>query len=102
MNTTQFFPAFLSSPLQRIRGWVQKGTSADGADAYRDAFGLSAPVPAHHGQRRIPDEGFFSGPAVGERLPDFALRGTAGSLVDFHTDRAGAKAAVVFFRSAVW
>ncbi len=71
-------------------------------DAYRDEFGLVAPVPAHHGQRRIPDEGFFTGPDVGERLPDFALRDASGKMIDFHVDRDGAKAAVVFFRSAVW
>ena len=61
-----------------------------------------APVPAVHGQRRIPDEGFFTGPEVGERLPEFALRAASGRDVDFHVDRGGAKAAVVFFRSAVW
>ncbi len=61
-----------------------------------------APVPARHGQRRIPDEGFFTGPEVGERLPDFALRAASGQVIDFHVDRGGANAAVVFFRSAVW
>jgi len=71
-------------------------------NAYRDDFGLVAPVPAHHGQRRIPDEGFFTGPEVGERLPDFALLDATGQRLDFHVDRGGAKAAVVFFRSAVW
>jgi hypothetical protein len=69
---------------------------------YRDAFGLVAPIPASHGQRRIPDEGFFSGPEVGERLPDFELRATSGMTINFHADRGDSKAAVVFFRSAVW
>ena len=41
-------------------------------------------------------------PEVGERLPDFALRDHTGRLVDFHADRGDRKAAVVFFRSAVW
>jgi len=69
---------------------------------YRDASGLMAPIPASHGQRRMPDEGFFTGPAVGERLPDFALRAASGKVIDFHTDRGNSKAAVVFLRSAVW
>jgi len=72
------------------------------ADPYRDELGLAAPVPASHGQRRSPDEGFSTGPNVGERLPDFVLRSASGDLVDFHVDRGGAKAAVVFYRSAVW
>jgi len=71
-------------------------------DAYRDASGLAAPIPAHHGQRRPPGADFSPGPRVGERLPDFALRDASGRLVDFHVDRGGAAAAVVFFRSAVW
>jgi len=71
-------------------------------DDYRDEFGVLAPIPASHGQRRIPDEGFDTGPSIGERLPDFALRSSSGEVVDFHADRAGQKAAVVFFRSAVW
>ncbi len=75
----------------------------DGSDdAYRDAFGLTAPIPAHHGLRRVPEEGFPTGPEVGERLPDFALRAATGQLIDFHRHRGDAKAAVVFLRSAVW
>jgi hypothetical protein len=70
--------------------------------SYRDELGFVAPVPAHHGQRRMPDEGFFTGPEVGERLPDFALRAASGQVVDFHADRGDSKAAVVFYRSAVW
>jgi hypothetical protein len=50
----------------------------------------------------MPDEGFFTGPAVGERLPDFALRAASGVMIDFHVDRGDSKAAVVFLRSAVW
>jgi hypothetical protein len=71
-------------------------------DPYRDEFGLVAPVSPSHGQRRIPDEGFFTGPEVGERLPAFTLRAASGATIDFHADRGNAKAAVVFLRSAVW
>jgi len=39
---------------------------------------------------------------VGERLPDFELPDANGRLVRFHADRGGAKAVVVFYRSAVW
>ena len=41
-------------------------------------------------------------PEIGERLPDFALPDQHGRVVDFHEDRAGSPAAVVFYRSAVW
>jgi len=57
---------------------------------------------ATDGQRRSPEEGFFTGPDVGTPLPGFRLRSAAGTWIDLHTDRDGAKAAVVFFRSAVW
>ena len=70
--------------------------------AYRDEFGLVGPLPATDGQRMIPDEGFFSGPEVGQPLPGFTLRNASKKWIDLHADRAGAKAAVVFFRSAVW
>ncbi len=69
---------------------------------YRDEFGLVAPIPASHGQRQMPEAGFFSGPEIGERLPGFRLRASSGANVDLHDDRGDAKAAVVFFRSAVW
>ena len=73
---------------------------------YRDEFGLVGPLPASDGQRRVPDEGFFSGPEIGDPLPGFTLRsasGTrAGRTIDLHEDRGDSVAAVVFFRSAVW
>ena len=76
--------------------------NADKSDPYVDEFGLAAPIPASHGQRRSPADGFSTGPAVGERMPSFALRSASGTTVDFHADRGDAKAAVVFYRSAVW
>ncbi len=56
-----------------------------------------------HPAQRIPASADFpTGPAIGERLPDFVLPNQRGETVDFHADRAGRKAAVVFQRSAVW
>ena len=56
-----------------------------------------------HAPQRFPDTPDFpTGPAIGERLPDFTLRNQRGEAIDFHADRGGHKAAVVFQRSAVW
>jgi len=68
----------------------------------RDKHGFDAPVPVDHLARtNIPDD-HPAGPAIGERLPDFALPDAEGNIVKFHKDRDGAKSAVVFYRSAVW
>ena len=77
-------------------------TDADLFPEYRDEFGRVAPLPASDGQRMAPEEGFASGPEVGDPLPGFALRSAAGPKIDLHADRGHAKAALVFFRSAVW
>lgn len=69
---------------------------------YVDEFGLVGPLPASDGQRQPLGDGDSTGPEVGERLPDFTLRSASGRTVSFHEDRAGERAAVVFFRSAVW
>ncbi len=65
---------------------------------------LASPAAAQrHPAQRIPASAEFpTGPAIGERLPDFVLPNQRGERVDFHADRAGRKAAVVFQRSAVW
>ena len=76
--------------------------SEDPFSGYRDEFGLVGPLPTSDGQRIPPPEGFFSGPEVGELLPGFALQSTSGGKIDLHADRGDSKAAVVFFRSAVW
>lgn len=77
--------------------------SSDQVDPdYIDEFGLVGPLPAHDGQRQPLDEGGSSGPEVGARLPDFVLPSANGRTVSFHQDRGESKAAVVFFRSAVW
>ncbi|MEM7342562.1 MAG: hypothetical protein AAF467_28250 [Actinomycetota bacterium] len=69
---------------------------------YVDQFGLVGPLPASDGQRQPLGPDDETGPAVGERLPDFTLRSAQGRDVSFHDDRGQSKAAVVFFRSAVW
>ena len=76
--------------------------SEDPYSAYRDEFGQVGPLPANDGQRMVPDEGFPSGPEVGEALPGFTLRSASGPKIDLHADRGSSKAAIVFFRSAVW
>jgi len=68
----------------------------------RDALGFDAPAPLGHPGRAGLPEGHPTGPAVGERLPDFRLPDHSGRLVDFHADRGRSKAAVVFYRSVVW
>ena len=56
-----------------------------------------------HPAQRIPETADFpSGPAVGERLPDFSLPNQRGETIDFHADRDGHRAAVLVQRSAVW
>jgi hypothetical protein len=60
----------------------------------------SAPLHPAHRIPATPD--FPTGPAIGDRLPDFALRNQRGETIDFHADRAGHRAAVLFQRSAVW
>jgi len=68
-----------------------------------DDHGIFLPVPASHPGRRYPatDE-YPTGPAVGERLPEFSLPNQAGRIIDFHQDRGNSKAIVVFHRSVVW
>jgi hypothetical protein len=80
----------------------QTMTIDDPFSDYRDEFGQVGPLPSSDGQRQIPDEGFFSGPEVGVELPGFTLRSASGEKINLHADRNGFKAAVVFFRSAVW
>jgi len=67
-----------------------------------DELGFEAPAPVGHpGRANMPD-GHPTGPEVGEELPDFELSDHTGRVVRFHEDRGQARAAVVFFRSAVW
>ncbi|GJM39477.1 MAG: hypothetical protein DHS20C19_28440 [Acidimicrobiales bacterium] len=50
----------------------------------------------------LPTGDFPPGLAVGEMAPDFELPNHLGETVSFHADRDGSRAAVLFFRSAVW
>jgi hypothetical protein len=68
----------------------------------RDEFGFDAPAPLGHPGRLGLEAGHPTGPEVGERLPAFRLPDAYGREIDFHADRAGSKAALVFYRSAVW
>jgi hypothetical protein len=65
--------------------------------------GAAQPSPPRHPAQRIPPTADFpTGPAIGERLPDFRLPNQRGETIDFHADRRGRKAAVLFQRSVVW
>ena len=69
---------------------------------YRDEFGLVGPLPASDGQRQPLGVDDPTGPEVGELLPDIELMSALGRRISVHEDRAGQRAAVVFYRSAVW
>ncbi len=68
----------------------------------RDHHGFDAPAPLGHPGRAGLPEGHSTGPEIGQRLPDFTLPSAGGTMVDYHSDRAGRKSVVVFYRSAVW
>ena len=68
----------------------------------RDDLGFDAPAPLGHPARASLPAGAATGPGVGERLPDFELPDAFGRPVSFHADRGERKAALVFYRSAVW
>jgi len=68
----------------------------------RDETGFDAPAPLGHPGRVGLPEGASTGPEPGERLPDFELPDADGHPVAFHEHRAGRRAALVFYRSAVW
>jgi hypothetical protein len=68
----------------------------------RDEAGFDAPAPLGHPARAGLPEGHPTGPEAGERLPDFELPDAFGRPLDFHRDRGDSKAALIFYRSAVW
>ncbi|MBO6701399.1 MAG: redoxin domain-containing protein [Pseudomonadales bacterium] len=68
----------------------------------RDELGFDAPAPLGHPARLGLPEGQSTGPEVGERLPDFVLPDQNGNPISFHEHRAGKRAVLVFYRSAVW
>jgi len=69
-----------------------------------DDLGITVPMaPVDFPARRYPaSHEFPTGPAIGDRLPEFALSNQNGEPIDFHKSRGNAKAIVVFYRSAVW
>ena len=64
------------------------------------ARGLKSPL-GHPVRASLPADS-PTGPAVGDRLPDFSVPDAFGRIVNFHEDRGVSKAALVFYRSAVW
>jgi hypothetical protein len=68
----------------------------------RDELGFDAPAAVGHPARASKPDDASTGPEPGERLPDFELPDAFGETVRFHSHRAGRKAALVFYRSAVW
>ena len=89
-----------------------EGTSVRGAyenvsnpgETFTDERGLTVEgMGIDFAARRYPASADFpTGPALGERLPEFTLPNQHGEPVDFHADRGGQGAVVVFYRSAVW
>jgi len=77
-------------------------TSVDLDHEYYDEFGFYSPMPLSRPARREPGPDFPTGPAVGERLPNFTLPDQYGQPTDFDMARQGRKAIVVFHRSAYW
>ena len=73
-------------------------------ETFTDERGLTVEgLPVDFPARRYPASADFpTGPALGERLPDFTLANQRGEPIDFHADRDGRAAVVVFYRSAVW
>lgn len=71
-------------------------------EEFVDEFGFYGPMPISSTHRTIPKSGFPPGLDVGELAPNFYLKNQFGDLIDFHEDRGDSKAALLFFRSAVW
>ncbi|MEM8620725.1 MAG: hypothetical protein AAGF73_13480 [Actinomycetota bacterium] len=69
---------------------------------FTDDYGFTGPLPVTSTQRVVPTGDFDPGLAIGELAPDFELSNHRGETVSFHADRDGSRAAVLFFRSAVW
>ncbi|MEM9201270.1 MAG: hypothetical protein AAGC53_06410 [Actinomycetota bacterium] len=71
-------------------------------ERYTDDYGFTGPLPVTSTQRVVPTGAFDPGLAIGEAAPDFTLPNHRGEPVAFHADRQGSRAALLFFRSAVW
>ena len=71
-------------------------------DQFTDDYGFTGPLPVTSTQRVVPTGEFLPGLAIGGSAPDFELPNHLGETVSFHADRGGSRAALLFFRSAVW
>jgi len=71
-------------------------------EQFIDEYGFKGPLPVTSTQRVVPTGEFPPGLAIGEHAPDFTLPNQHGERVSFHEDRDGSRAALLFFRSAVW
>lgn len=72
------------------------------AEQFTDEYGFTGPLPITSTQRVAPTGEFRPGLAIGEIAPDFELPNHRGDMISFHEDRDGARAALLFYRSAVW
>ena len=70
--------------------------------AERDELGFDAPAPVGHPVRASLPADAPTGPAIGDRLPNFSLPDAFGRVANFHEDRSQSTAACGFYRSAVW
>ena len=85
-----------TGPVRSAHENLEPGTQTDD-------LGITIGIPASHPARRYPaSHEFPTGPAIGERLPEFALPNQSGRVVDYHADRGDSRSIVVFYRSAVW
>lgn len=71
-------------------------------EEFTDGYGFTGPLPVTSTQRMIPTGAFHPGLEIGQSAPDFELPNHLGEPVSFHADRAGSRAALLFYRSAVW
>lgn len=71
-------------------------------DKFTDEYGFTGPLPLTSTQRIVPTGEFRPGLEIGATAPDFELPNHRGETVSFHADRAGARTALLFYRSAVW
>lgn len=71
-------------------------------EQFTDEYGFIGPLPVTSRQRIAPSGEFHPGLSIGEAAPDFELPNHRGEAITFHADRDGARAALLFYRSAVW
>jgi len=71
-------------------------------EKFTDEYGFAGPLPLTSTQRMIPTGDFQPGLAIGQAAPDFELPNHLGETISFHADRDGSRAALLFYRSAVW